>query len=238
MHTYGWVYTMFRTLTSNYMLVVEVNRLKYKLIGMLLKIKNNTTIRGLWFGFKSISDYFIRKSSFSQCADNVLINPPFYVGNSKNVFLGPNVYIGFNAHISAINAKFICKGNCAIAENLTVHTGNHARIIGRFLIDITEEDKPKGYDYDVVVEEDVWIGSNVTLLAGVIVGRGATIAAGAVVSKSVPPYCIYGGVPAKFIKFYWTIDQILEHEFSIYSEENRYSREDLENIFSKWMNKS
>ena len=103
-----------------------------------------------------------------------------------------------------------------------------------YITDITEENKPKGYDKDVVVEEDVWIGCNVTLLAGVTIGRGSTVAAGAVVSKSMPPYCICGGVPAKFIKFYWTIDQILEHEAKLYSEEERYTREQLENIYKQY----
>ena len=148
--------------------------------------------------------------------------------------MGPNVCIGTNAYISAFNAKFICKGNCAIAERLTVHTGNHARIVGEFVTDITEANKPLGYDKDVVVEEDVWIGCNVTLLSGVTIGRGTTVAAGAVVSKSMPPYCICGGVPAKFIKFYWTIDQILVHEAKLYPEAERYSREQLEEIFEKY----
>ena len=70
-----------------------------------------------------------------------------------------------------------------------------------------------------------------------LIGRcyqGSTVAAGAVVSKSMPPYCICGGIPAKFIKFYWTIDQILEHEAKLYSEEERYNREQLEDIFVKW----
>ena len=44
----------------------------------------------------------------------------------------------------------------------------------------------------------------------------STVAAGAVVTKSLPPYGICGGVPAKPIKFYWTIDQILEHEEKLY----------------------
>ena len=141
--------------------------------------------------------------------------------------------MGPNANISALNAKFICKGHCAIAEGLTVHTGNHARVVGMYVTDITEANKPEGFDHDVIVEEDVWIGSNVTLLSGVTIGRGTTVAAGAVVAKSMPPYCICGGVPAKVIKFYWTIDQILEHEAKLYPKEKRYTRKQLEEMFAE-----
>lgn len=90
------------------------------------------------------------------------------------------------------------------------------------------------YNKDVVVEEDVWMGVNVTLLSGVNVGRGSIVAAGAVVTKDVPPYSIVGGVPAKFIKFKWTIDQVLEHEAKLYPVEERYTREQLEKIFAKY----
>ncbi|MCS2886429.1 CatB-related O-acetyltransferase [Bacteroides fragilis] len=48
---------------------------------------------------------------------------------------------------------------------------------------------------------DVWVGTNVTILRGVEVGDGAVIAAGSVVTKSIPPYAIVGGNPAKFIKW-------------------------------------
>lgn len=51
--------------------------------------------------------------------------------------------MGSKANISALNAKFICKGYCAIAENFTVHTGNHARVVGKYVTDITEANKPK-----------------------------------------------------------------------------------------------
>lgn len=160
--------------------------------------------------------------------------PPYSFCNPKNIFLGPNIGLGPKANISALNAKFICKGYCAIAENFTVHTGNHARVVGKYVTDITEANKPKGYDQDVIVEEDVWIGSNVTILSGVTIGRGTTVAAGAVVAKSMPPYCICGGVPAKFIKFYWTIDQILEHESMLYPKGKRMTRNQLNVLFSKW----
>ena len=198
------------------------------------RIKNNLFMRNCWILAKSIDKFFRGKSQFAECADNVIITPPYNICNPKNVFLGPAIGLGPNANISALNAKFICKGHCAIAEGLTVHTGNHARIIGLYVTDITEVNKPQGYDKDVIVEEDVWIGSNVTLLSGVTIGRGTTVAAGAVVVKSMPPYCVCGGVPAKFIKFYWTIDKILEHEVKLYAEENRYTRQQLEEIFEKW----
>lgn len=195
-------------------------------------IKHNRFVRGGYMFLMTI--FGISRCKFGYCADSVIITPPYCLGNPKNIYLANNIGIGPNAFISAINAKFICKGNCAIAERLTVHTGNHARIVGKFVTDITEANKPLGYDKDVIVEEDVWIGCNVTLLAGVTIGRGTTVAAGAVVSKSMPPYCVCGGVPAKFIKFYWTIDQILEHESKLYPEAERYSRNQLEDIFEQY----
>lgn len=51
----------------------------------------------------------------------------------------------------------------------------------------------------IVVGDDVWIGINATILAGVTIGRGAIVAAGAVVTREVPPLAIVGGVPAKII---------------------------------------
>lgn len=197
-------------------------------------LKDNRFVRGLYFGLHSLRAWFPNRKKMAYCADNVIITPPLSINGYKNVSIGNCVGIGPRAYISAVNAKFICKGHCAIAEGLTVHTGNHARVIGKFVTDITEANKPKGFDKDVIVEEDVWIGSNVTLLAGVTLGRGCTIAAGAVVSRSTPPYSVCGGVPARFIKFYWTIDEMLEHESILYPEGERYTREQLEEIFEKY----
>ena len=52
----------------------------------------------------------------------------------------------------------------------------------------------------VVIEDDVWVGANVTILKGVTIGHGSVVAAGAVVTKSCPPYSIIGGVPAKVLR--------------------------------------
>ena len=52
----------------------------------------------------------------------------------------------------------------------------------------------------VIIGADCWLGSGVRVLKGVTIGEGAVIAAGSVVTKDVPPYEIWGGMPAKFIK--------------------------------------
>jgi len=52
----------------------------------------------------------------------------------------------------------------------------------------------------IVVDDDVWIGSNCTILDGAHIGKGVVIAAGSVVTGNIPPYTIYGGQPAKFLK--------------------------------------
>lgn len=200
-------------------------------MNIIKTLKNNRLIRGIYY---LISSYFLfPHSRFGHIGENVSLTPPLTITNPENVYLLGNNGLT-NAIILTTNAKFIMKKNSGAANGLKVVTGNHARVIGIPYRLITEATKPKGYDKDIIVEEDVWIGINVTLLSGVKIGRGATIAAGAVVTKTIPPYCIAGGVPAKFIKFYWSIEQIIEHENIIYPEQDRYSEEELIAIFKKY----
>lgn len=200
-------------------------------MNLMKSLKRNRLIRALYFKYRQTIGF--RRSSFGYLSKDLCISTNCSFNNPHNVYLYTEGVLS-DCFISALNAKFIMKKGCAIAGGLTVHTGNHARMVGKFVGEITEDIKPKGFDKDVIVEEDVWLGSNVTLLAGVTVGRGSTVAAGAVVTHSLPPYCVGGGIPARVIKFYWTIDQILEHESKLYPENERYTREQLEEIFAKY----
>jgi len=65
------------------------------------------------------------------------------------------------------------------------------------------------------------------IVTGVTVGRGAIVGAGSVVAKSVPPYAVAVGVPARVVKFRWEVEQILEHEKPLYPESERLTREML-----------
>jgi len=175
------------------------------------------------------------RSRFGYIADSANLVPPLKIDRPQNVYMYENTKVE-NSTISTVLSKFIMKKGSAAAEGLSVHTGNHMQLVGKFYRTVTNEDKlnsGKVFDKDVVVEEDVWIGCNVTLLSGAHLGRSSVIAAGAVVTSNIPPYCIAGGVPAKPIKFKWTIDQILEHELALYPEKERYSREELESIFNE-----
>lgn len=169
------------------------------------------------------------RSKFGFIADDVTLIPPLSLSNPRNIFLyGDNGLK--DAKIFTNNARFIMKPHSGAAEGLRVSTGNHAMVLGRFYRTIKEKDKPKEQDKDVLVESDVWIGRNVTLLAGVTIGRGCTIGAGAVVTKDMPPYTVCVGVPAKPIKFNWTMQEILKHEERLYPENERFTMSELEEI--------
>ena len=155
------------------------------------------------------------------------ISYPCEIIGSKNIYIGENVSIRSNCMMSACNAKIVIKDWTIIAPYLYISTGNHMMIPGKYIGSIKNEEKDKEYDKDVIINEDVWIAAKVTILMGVNVGRGSVIAAGAVVNKDVLPYSIVGGVPAKFIKFKWSIDQILQHEEQLYPVEERFSRQEL-----------
>ena len=85
--------------------------------------------------------------------------------------------------------------------------------------DVTNAWDNKG---DIVIGNDVWIGYEAVILAGVTIGDGAIIGTHAVVTKDVPPYTIVGGVPAKPIKKRFseeTISALLEIQWWNWSEE-------------------
>lgn len=204
-------------------------------MSIIKSIKQNRFIKGTYCLLRDYYGYSRKK--FGYIAPDSFITPPIKITRPKNCYLMGNNSLR-DAVILNLNAKFVLGKGSGAAEGLKVVTGNHAQLIGKFYRTVKEDEKPHGYDKDVIVKEDVWIGVNVTLLSGVTVGRGAIVAAGTIVTKDIPPYCIAGGVPAKPIKFKWTIDQILEHESILYPEEERFSREQLEKIFAETKTKS
>ena len=186
------------------------------------------------------SDYYRLSQLRSQlgfCDRNVVFKLPRVCSCPKKIFLynRASVYEDAMFIISpeGETGRFIMKGLSGAAQGLTVITGNHHRVVNE-MMGQTFVSRGKDEDKDVVVEEEVWIGCNVTLLSGVIVGRGATVGAGSVCTKSVPPYSIVMGNPAKVIGFNYTPDEALEHERLLYPEKDRLAKEVLDNNYQKY----
>ncbi len=90
---------------------------------------------------------------------------------------------------------------------------------GAFETPAENEDLSKG---PIIVNDDVWIGAGATILSNVSIGQGAVVAAGAVVTKSVEPYAVVGGSPAKILKYRFPEGvrrRLLELDWSEFSQD-------------------
>lgn len=170
---------------------------------------------------------FFYKKSMMKCGNNVIIKPSTSVFfGLENLSIGNDVSLSRFAHIFCGKAPLTIGNKVIFGPAPTIVTGNHRiDVVGKYIAD--SQEKLAENDKEVIIEDDVWIGANVTILMGVTIGRGSVVAAGALVNKTFPPYSIIGGVPAKVLKFRFSFNEILEHERILYPEEIRYSREAL-----------
>lgn len=124
----------------------------------------------------SIKSYvkLITYQGFIEIGENVSINPYTMIYGQGGVMIGNNVMIASHCIIVSSNHSF---------DRLDIPMRCQGVVA-------------KG----ICIEDDVWLGSRVTILDGVTVGKGAIVAAGAVVNSNVEPFTIVGGVPAKYIR--------------------------------------
>lgn len=122
------------------------------------------------------------------------VNGPFKICSGSRLYLNEGSclslgsgYINNGLNLSCYTSITI-GDNVAISENVTMRdSDNHS-------IDNTSVAAP------IIIQDNVWIGMNVTILKGVTIGEGSVIAAGSIVNKSIPERCLAGGVPCKVIK--------------------------------------
>lgn len=137
----------------------------------------------------------------------------------ERIVVGNHVYIGKDVHVEA---------NCDIGDFCLI--ANRVAIVGRHDHDFSAVGFPVRYapwvgsrrfsasfpDEKAILESDVWIGYGAIVLTGVVVGRGSIVAAGSVVTKSIPPYSIAAGVPARVIGQRFSDAAVIEkHEAAI-----------------------
>ena len=97
-------------------------------------------------------------------------------------------------------------GNTIIGPATLGHHVNPAQNVTVTGLNYNYQDADKRIDEQgvstrpVTIEDDVWVGANAVILPGVTLGKHSVVAAGSVVSRSVPPYSVCAGSPAKAIK--------------------------------------
>ena len=179
-----------------------------------------------------------RLSEYGYMAKDAYLAPDVLLFSKKNLYLYENTSIPEGALILNPRSKFIMKRGSFSSYNLCVCPGNHMPIVGMWKHDVTDEmkdqfDKEGKFDRDIIVEEDVWIGINVTLLNGAHIGRGCIVGAGCVISGEWPPYMVIAGNPARIVKPVFPLDDIIRHEEKLYTPEERISIDTLKNIFAE-----
>ena len=124
--------------------------------------------------------------------ENPVITAPFYCDYGFNISIGKNFYTNHNVTILD-GAKVTFGDNVFIAPNCVFSTAGHA---------IDSEQRSRGLEIalPITVGDNVWIGTNVSVLPGVTIGNNTIIGAGSVVNKNIPEGVIAAGNPCKVIR--------------------------------------
>lgn len=164
-----------------------------------------------------ISDWSERKKSeyqktlFKSCGNSVIIDSGCRFFGYENISIGNNVYINVNAVFMTTESEIHIGNYVMFGANVCIVTGDHRTdVVGKYMMEVC--DKLPENDLPVTICDDVWIGSNATVLKGVTIGRGSVIGAGSVVTKDVPPYSVCVGNPAAVIRRRFDEKTAAKHE--------------------------
>jgi acetyltransferase-like isoleucine patch superfamily enzyme len=166
--------------------------------------------------FSTHGSGIIDASLISRLGRNVIFENGVLIFHPENIEIEDNVYVGHYTILKAYyKNRLIIGRDTWIGQNCFFHSAGNIRIgrgvgIGPKVSILTSQHRPSSsvepvlfsnLEFgEVVLEDGCDIGVNCTILPGVVIGEGSIIAAGAVVNKSVPPYEVWGGVPAKKIR--------------------------------------
>jgi acetyltransferase-like isoleucine patch superfamily enzyme len=109
-----------------------------------------------------------------------------------SIIIGDEVFIGKGCEFN-INCKIVIDNYVNIASGCKFIDHDHGIVADKRI------GPQQSVKAAIIINEDAWLGVNVIVLKGVLIGKGAVIAAGAVVTRSVPAYEIWGGIPARKI---------------------------------------
>lgn len=178
-------------------------------------------LRKLIYLYKKGEEEYLQKA-LGQCGIESTITYPFTLTHPELIELGDKTVILTDCRmqvfpeLTGIKAKISIGNNCLIGQRFCilagedVSIGNSCSIVSDVCI-VSEnhginpcEEEPYGTQKlniaPVRIEDECWIGERAIIMPGVTIGKRSVIGAGAVVTKSVPQYCVAVGNPAKIIK--------------------------------------
>ena len=172
-------------------------------------IKNNKII-------KSHGDGKFQKNDFAKIGENTIIERGVLIFHPENIELGCNVYVGHNTILKGYYKNKITIGNGTwIGQQCFFHSAGGINIgknvgIGPKVTILTSCHPNKNIKIPiihsglifgkVIIENDSDIGAGVIILPGIKIGKGVQVGAGAVVTKNIPSFEVWAGIPAKFLK--------------------------------------
>ncbi|MBN8704507.1 MAG: antibiotic acetyltransferase [Bacteroidetes bacterium] len=179
------------------------------------------------------------KIQFSEIRGNVELGPGSLLNKvliDGNVTIGKNTTInGPGTEIYALVNPIIIGSYCSIARLTSIQEHNHnSETLTTYFIRYRIFGEKYGVDAiskgPIIIGNDVWIGTQCSILTGVQIGHGAVIAANSVVTSDVPPYAVVGGTPAKVLKYRFSqeiIERLLEIQWWDWDYEKIKTNSDL-----------
>ena len=139
--------------------------------------------------------YCLLYTLIKKCGRNVYVGTNVEFKGMENLTIGDNVSIHKDSYIDA-EGEIIIQNDVSIAHNTSIISTNHTWNDNSISIKYNPMEKNK-----IMIENDVWIGAQCIILAGVHIYNRTIVAAGAVVTKSFKEKnIVLGGIPAKIIK--------------------------------------
>lgn len=132
---------------------------------------------------------FLLKRIGTQIGKKSFVMKKNYITSANRLTIGDYTHINRNCTLDA-RGYITIGNNTSISHSVNIMTGSH---------DISSPNFASYY-LPIIIEDNVWIGINATILSGIRIGKGAVVCAGAVVTKDVPSYSIVAGIPAKIIR--------------------------------------
>lgn len=195
------------------------------------RIRNMVPMSWRLFFYQQFTAYFHTTSAkqYAGWPKHVELNGPLYL-DPTHVSIEDYVRLQSGIRIISNTGRVVIKKYTAVGAGTVMIPGSHVPTVGmpQFLSTRHINDK----DGTIVIGEDCWIGAGAYLLSHAEIGRGCVVAAGCVVTKSIPPYAVVAGVPAKVIATRFSKEQILAHEALLYPQEERLGNDLLDQLFN------